>query len=238
MGAKGPVFGTADSSFCRPASLPKSTTALKWLTSPEASALAWDFSFHHVPSAASPTPPSAIVLATPGELITGLGSSNRKAGLNRAAPEAAAPPGALAPAVGAGVMYLFALVSHSPTPAAMRTALVPGSQAAWGTRTSNWRRRTSTPAMGAGDLRALVAASRSSAVVPCTVRNSWAGELTPAPFGHGSGVADEPSAIVKAVRAGSLSVLRVTRNSVASPCGFTRSSTRSAPLFAKAESVG
>src|SRR3954471_87355 len=216
MRSKWPVFGTGESSFCLAASFPKSTTALKWLTSPEANASAWAFSFHQVPSAASPTLPSTMVLATPGEEITGLGSSKRKARLKMAAPDAAAPPGVVELAVPDGARYLFAPVSHRPTPAAIRIAPVPGSQAACGTRTSNWRLRRSTLAVGAGDLSALVAASRSSAVVPWTVRNSWAGELTPAPLGHGRGAPEEPSAIVNAVRAGSLSVLSVTRNAVES----------------------
>ena len=90
----------------------------------------------------------------------------------------------------------------------------------------------STVADGAGDLAVPVAASTSSARDPCTVRNSAAGELTPAPCGHGSGAAELPSAIVKAVRFGSFSVFSVTRKAVASASGRTRNSTRSAALFA------
>ena len=115
---------------------------------------------------------------------------------------------------------------------------MPGSQAACGTRTSTWRRVRSTRALGAGDFVVPVVASRSSALDPCTVRKSAAGEVTPAPCGHGSGVAELPSAIVKAVRFGSFSVFSVIRNAVASASGRTRSSTRSAALSAYTGLVG
>jgi hypothetical protein len=129
-------------------------------------------------------------------------------------------------------------VSHNPTPAAILIAALPGFHAACGTRTSNWRRRRSTVVAGVGAFMALVVASRSSAVVPCTVRNSSAGDLTPAACGQARAVAEEPSAIVNAVRAGSLRLFTVTRNAVAPGTGFTRSSTRSAALPAYTGSVG
>jgi hypothetical protein len=75
-------------------------------------------------------------------------------------------------------------------------------------------------------------------VPPWTVRNSAAGERTPAEWGHTRVVAEDPRAIVNAVRAGSLSVFSVTRNAVAPETRLTRSSTRSAPLFAKVAVVG
>jgi hypothetical protein len=64
------------------------------------------------------------------------------------------------------------------------------------------------------------------------VRNSWAGERTPAPCGQASAAGEPPIAIVTPVRAASLSVLSVMRNAVASASGLTRSSTRSAALLA------
>src|SRR3954454_8681654 len=92
----GPLFGTRDSSVAPDLTLPKSTPAAKWLTSPEASASAWARSRHQVASRATPTPPSAIVFATPGDEILGRGSSKRKARLKRAPPEGAPPPGRVA----------------------------------------------------------------------------------------------------------------------------------------------
>jgi hypothetical protein len=92
--------------------------------------------------------------------------------------------------------------------------------------------------VGDGERGVPVAASTSSAVAPWTVRNSSAGELTPAPCGHGRGAADVPSAIVNAVCSRSASVLSVTRNAVASASRLTRSSTRSAALLANFLSVG
>ena len=114
----------------------------------------------------------------------------------------------------------------------MRTLLWPGFHAACGTRTSTWRRVRSTVAVGAGDLGAPPAASSSSAVDPCTVRKSAAGDETPAPCGQGTGAPELPSAMVKPVRLASLRVFSVTRNAVASASGRTRSSTRSAALLA------
>jgi hypothetical protein len=94
-------------------------------------------------------------------------------------------------------------------------------------------------ALGAGSIGLPVAASSSSAVEPCTVRNSCAGDTTPALCGHGLGSSESPSAIVNATRSGAFIVLSVTRNAVESASGFTRSSTRSAALFAYvAVSVG
>src|SRR4051794_30971157 len=152
--------------------------------------------------------------------------------LNRAGDPGAAPPGCVALRVAAGFRYVPALASQSPTPASMRTVEVPGFQAACGTRTSNCRRVVSTVTVGAGETGAPVVASVSVAVVPCTVRNRCAGELTPAASGHGCGTAESPNATVNATLLGSFSVLRVTRNAVWSASGFTRSSTRSAALFA------
>ena len=114
----------------------------------------------------------------------------------------------------------------------MRTLELPGSQAACGTTTVIWRRVMSTLAVGAGVLALPLAASSSSAVPPCSVRNSAAGEEMPAPCGHAAAAPESPSAMVNAVRAASCRVLSVTRNAVASPSGLTRSSTRSAALLA------
>src|SRR4051812_5260426 len=114
----------------------------------------------------------------------------------------------------------------------MRTVELPGFHAPCATRTSTWRRAASTLTLGAGDSAAPVAALVSVALVPCTVRNNWAGDETPAPAGHAWGAAELPSAIVNATRDGSFSVLRVTRKAVSPASGLTRSSTRSAALFA------
>src|ERR1700737_3504990 len=105
------------------------------------------------------------------------------------------PPGCAAEATGPGLRYPPLVASQSPIPAAMRTDEVPGSQAAWGTRTSIWRRTMSTVTLGAGVSVAPVVASASTAVVPWTVRNSRAGETTPAPKGHDFGADEAPSAI-------------------------------------------
>jgi hypothetical protein len=70
------------------------------------------------------------------------------------------------------------------------------------------------------------------------VRKRSAGDRTPAACGHARGVADEPIAIVNAVRSGSTRVLSVTRKAVAPVSGRTRSSTRSAALFAYTGSSG
>src|SRR5947209_7293195 len=120
----------------------------------------------------------------------------------------------------------------------MRTFEVPGSQAACGTSTVIWRRVRSTVPVGAGVLGAPVAASSRSTLEPWTVRNRAAGEVTPAPWGHGTADGESPSAMVKATRLGSLRVLSVTRNAVVSASGLTRSSTRSAALLAYTGSVG
>ena len=132
----------------------------------------------------------------------------------------------------AGARYVPAAGFQSPTPIVIRTVLRPGSQAECGTRTSIWRRLRSTLAVGAGVFGVPVAASISSALDPCTVRNSEAGEETPAPWGHGSAAAEFPSAIVNATRLGSCSVLSVTRKAVSVASGRTRISTRSAALLA------
>ena len=97
-----------------------------------------------------------------------------------------APPGAVAEAVAVavGVRYWLLAASQRPTPAARRTVCARGFQAAWGTLTSNCRRARSTGTVGAGVIVAPVAASVSTAVVPWTVRNSRAGDLTPAASGH------------------------------------------------------
>src|SRR5947207_10837749 len=96
----------------------------------------------------------------------------------------------------------------------------------------------STETVGAGVRAAPVAASVSTPVVPCTVRNSCAGDSTPALNGQGRAVEDSPSAIVNATRLGSLSVFSVARNAVAVVSGLTRSSTRLAALLAYTGSVG
>src|SRR5690349_1340141 len=132
--------------------------------------------------------------------MCGTGSLVRKAMLNSAAPEVDAPPGLVDVATGPGFRYAPVAGSQRPTPAAMRTVLVPGSHAECGTSTVIWRRARSTLALGAGELAAPVSASVSSAVLPWTVRNSCAGDATPAPCGHGSGTGESPSAIVVAVR--------------------------------------
>src|SRR3954465_2248536 len=114
----------------------------------------------------------------------------------------------------------------------MRTVSVPGFQAAVGTRTSNWRRATSTVAVGAG-VTALPELSSSSAVEPCTVRKYLADELTLAPRGQATGAGGSPGGGVNAVRSGLISVLTGPRNAVAPASGLSRSSTRSAALLAK-----
>ena len=69
---------------------------------------------------------------------------------------------------------------------------------------------------GGGATGVPVAASSSSAVVPCTVRNSSAGALTFAPCGNWRGATGVPPiAIVEATRSASCSVLSVIRNAVA-----------------------
>ena len=159
--------------------------------------------------------------------------------LNSASPDALAPPGAVALAAGPGLRYALLAGSHSPTPAAMPTVCVPGSQAVCGTRTSIWRRAMSTDAVGGGATALPVAASSSSALLPWTVRNCCAGETTPAPCGQGTGAAESPMAMVNAVLSAALRVFSVTRKAVASGSGLTRSSTRSAALLAYvAVSVG
>ena len=94
----------------------------------------------------------------------------------------------------------------------------PGSQAACGTRTSIWRRSRSTRRRrrGAGAAAASPASS-SSALAPCTVRNScgrrgrrWRRA------GNGAAPASSPIAIVAATCSGSFSVLSVSRKAVAS----------------------
>src|SRR3954463_8755450 len=94
----GPLFGTRDSSVAPDLSLPKSTLAAKWLTSPEASASAWARSRHQVASRATPAAPSTIVFAPPGDEILGSGSPKRKARLKSAPREGAPPPGRVAEA--------------------------------------------------------------------------------------------------------------------------------------------
>src|SRR4051794_22624702 len=120
----------------------------------------------------------------------------------------------------------------------MRTLDEPGSQAADGMRTSYCLRTRSTRTDGAGTRALPVTAAVSSAVAPCTVRNHAAGELTPACAGQATGAGEEPSATVKAVRAGSTSELTVTRRAVALRSARTRNSTRSAALLANTLSVG
>jgi hypothetical protein len=107
----------------------------------------------------------------------------------------------------------------------------PGFQTECGTRTSTWRRRRSTAALAPGFAAPLVA-SAASAVEPCTVTKVSAGDETPAPFGHGRGPVELPSANVNAVRSASFSVLSVTRKRVSPAPGRIRSSTRSAALCA------
>ncbi len=215
MRSKAPVVGTSDSSSVRAASLPKSTVLANFVTSPVVRVSAWSFSRHHVPRYAAPAAASAIV--TPAGMLvrSGTGSLPRKARLNRRAPPADSPPGVVADRVTDGARY--APSRHSPTPAAIRTCPVPGSQAACGTVTVTCRRSASTAAVAPG---------MSSTVAPWTVRKRAAGERTPAPCGHGTGTGDVPSAMVKADSG--CSTLRVTRKSVASAVGLTRSSTRSA----------
>src|SRR5436190_8947734 len=136
----------------------------------------------------------------------GTGSLVRKAMLKNAGQELAQPPGWVAAATAPGRRYWFVAGSQRPTPASIRTTDVPGFHAAWGTRTSNWRRVMSTETLGEG-VRALpVVASVSTAVVPCTVRNRCAGDTTPALNGQASAVAESPRAIVNATRLGSLNV--------------------------------
>src|SRR3954451_23740493 len=142
--------------------------------------------------------------------MCGTGSSVRNAMLNSAAPEALTPPGFVAVAAGPAVGWALAAGPQGPAPAVIRTVDCPGFQAACGTRTSIWRRLRATVDVGAG-VTAAPPAVRSWAVVAWTVRNSCAGELTPAPCGHGTAAGESPSAMVKAVRSGALSVLSVTR---------------------------
>src|SRR5436190_24002031 len=92
----------------------------------------------------------------------------------------------------------------------------PGFHAECDTSSCTWRRRTSTRTAGAGARALPDAASMSSAVWPCHVRKSAAGEDTPAPWGQATAEAEEPSAMVKAVRDGARSVFSVTRKAVAS----------------------
>ena len=119
-----------------------------------------------------------------------------------------------------------------------------GSQADFGTRTSICRRAWSSETCGAAPGAAVpVAACVISATSPepsgWTVRNWSAGARTLAPCGNGNASPGVPPMATEiATSDGSLSVLRVKRNAVASASGLTRSSTRSAALFAYAGSVG
>ena len=216
-----PVVGTPESSRVPAASLPKSTSAWKAPMSPVASAEPWRESRHQRGSAAVPA-----ALETSGS-----GSSKRKAALKNAVEPGPPPPGRDAVREPSGVRYAPAAGSQSPTPAARRTTPRPGSQAECGTRTSIWRRSRSTATLGV-PRGAPVAASSRSALEPCTVRNSEAGAVAPAPCGNGSGAAELPIAIVAPTRSGSRSEFSVSRNAVAPASGFTRSSTRSAALSA------
>jgi hypothetical protein len=149
-----------------------------------------------------------------------------------------APPGRDAVAFEPGVRYASATSSQSPTPAASLTVDEPGFHAACGTRSSTWRRAVSTVTPVAGPTGVPVAASTSSAVLPCQVRKSCAGTRTFAPCGMSSATGESPIAIVAAARFGSTIVFSVMRKSVAPATGFTRSSTRSAAFCAYLGSVG
>jgi hypothetical protein len=231
------MLGTPLSSSIRSRSCAKSTSAAKSLTSPSASAVAWSSSRHHVARIAAPAALSPMVYPPPR--ISGCGSSRRGPTLTIAARDGLAPPGVSSLAEpGFGARYVPASGSHRPTPTVVRTVEVPGSQATCGTSTVTWRRSRSMIAPGAGSMASPVAASRSSAVSPCQVRKCSAGDRTPASCGQSTAVPPSPSAMVNAVRSGACRVLSVTRNTVASSSGLTRSSTRSAPLCAKAGSVG
>src|SRR3954463_6174372 len=239
MRSIGPVAGTPESSSVPAASLAKSASAENDLTSPARSASAWALSRHQAACTAAPAAESPSVKVG-AVLRSGNGSWALERGptLTIAAPLGPAPPGVVSLALpGCGARYALAALSHRPTPIVMRTLEVPGSHAACGTRTSIWRRVRSTAAVGAGCFAA-PAAPVSSAVAPWTVRNSCAGEETPAPCGQDTAEPELPSAMVKPTRSGSLSVLRVTRKAVASGSARPRSSTRSAALWAYTGSVG
>ena len=133
---------------------------------------------------------------------------------------------------GWGFRYEPADGSQSPTPMVVRTVDVPGSQVACGTRIWTWRRNVSTRTVGVGDRAFPVAASMKSALSPCHVTKSVAGDDTPAPSGQATDEPESPSAMVNAVRLGSISVFSVTRNAVTFDRALIRNSTRSAALSA------
>ena len=83
-----------------------------------------------------------------------------------------------------------------------------------------------------------VAALMRSAVLPWTVTNSLAGAEVFAPCGNGRGAGELPSASEMPTRDGSFIVFSVIRKRVSDRRGFTRSSTRSAALFAYTGFVG
>ena len=223
-----PCCGTPESSRTRSASLPKSTVAANGVTSPWVSWSDCWRSLHQGAFAAAAAAESAIVTPT----ADGSGSSTRGPTLTMATPFGVPPPGTVSEAPpGLGARKPPLSVSQSPTPILVRTSRRCGSQAACGMRTSTCRRSSSTATVGCGVTGCPVVASSSSTLSPCQVRNSCAGEETPAPCGQ-SRLSPPPRAIVNAVRAGSCSVLRVTRKAVASGSGRARSSTRSAALWA------
>ena len=102
---------------------------------------------------------------------------------------------------------------------------------------------TVTVGAGPGAGVPVAAVTRSAVIAPfapgCTVRNRSAGALTFAPCGNGSGTPGVPPIAIEAATSdGSFIVFSVSRNAVAPASGFTRSSTRSAALFAYFGSVG
>src|SRR4051794_3745502 len=236
MRSSGPSRGTPLSSLTLPRSVPKSTSAWNWPMSPVASALAWSWSRHQAGPVAVPA----------GSVGFGYGSVVRNATLKNAGGDDAdpAPPGWEASAAACGIRYFPATLFHSPTPAAKRTTPLPGSHAVCGTRTSIWRRVVSTETVGEPPATGvLVPAWTRSATMPepagGTGRNMSAGARTLAPSGNGMDTpCVPPMAIENATSDGSFSVFSVTRNAVASASGFTRTSTKSAALFAYAGAVG
>ena len=235
MRSIGPVVGTSELSVALAASLPKSTFTKNGLTSPRVScSLCWRSRQNR-----AFTSPAAALSTKFVQQNVGIGSFSRGPTFTIATPFGVPPPGVVAVVCpGCGARYVPAAGSHRPTPIVVRTLEVPGFHAACGTRTWIWRRPMSTLTFGAGVSVFPDDASVRTAVPPCHVRNTCAGDETPAPSGHATEDDESPSAIVKAVLFGSSSVFSVTRKAVAEASGSTRSSTRSAALFAYTLSVG
>src|SRR3954454_22027071 len=236
MRSIGPVFGTAWLSVLRRASFPNETSACSGEMSFAARAVPCVRSRHQ----------AAFVIAFMPSVGFCVGSFVRNAPLKNAAGEdvVPAPPGCDESALPWGSRYFLADASHSPTPAHSRAERRFGFHCLCATRTSICLRLRETLTFGAFPLTFLPELARVSSATSFfplgwTVRNRSAGAFTFVPNGNSCGVPFlPPIPIEKATRDGSFSVFSVTRKAVAVESGLTRSSTKSAALFAYALLVG